>query len=60
MKPNPIVELHIFRHSYDKQIHVFPATKIWSLSSSSYAFFFCLKLFTTKFRKDVAHISGRK
>lgn len=40
MKPNPIVELHIFRHSYDKQIHVFPATKIWSLSSSSYAFFF--------------------
>ena len=47
MKPNPIVELHIFRHSYDKQIHVFPATKIWSLSSSSYAFF----LFETVYYK---------
>ena len=37
MKPNPIVELHIFRHSYDKQIHVFPAKKICSLSSSSHS-----------------------
>ena len=36
MKPNPIVELHIFRHSYDKQIHVFPAKKMCSLSSSSH------------------------
>ena len=59
MKPNPIVELNIFRHSYDKQIHVFPAKKMCSLSSSSHTIdhytvcwlFVCLKLFSTRFGK---------
>ena len=44
MKPNPVVELHIFRHSYDKQIHVFPAKKMCSLSFSSHKLY-CLLTF---------------